>query len=69
MNAQPGTQWVYGYNTDILGALIEKVSGQPLDVFMRERILEPLGMTTRISILQHATGIGWRRSTPRRMTG
>ena len=44
MNAQPGTQWVYGYNTDILGALIEKVSGQPLDVFMRERILEPLGM-------------------------
>jgi CubicO group peptidase (beta-lactamase class C family) len=44
MDAQPGTQWVYGYNTDILGALIEKVSGQPLDVFMRERILEPLGM-------------------------
>ena len=44
MTAQPGTQWVYGYNTDILGALIEKVSGQPLDVFMRERILEPLGM-------------------------
>ena len=44
MNAQPGTQWVYGYNTDILGALIEKVSGQPLDVFMREHILDPLGM-------------------------
>ncbi len=44
MSAQPGTQWVYGYNTDILGAIIEKVSGQPLDVFMRERILQPLGM-------------------------
>lgn len=44
MTAQPGTRWVYGYNTDILGALIEKVSGQPLDVFMRERILDPLGM-------------------------
>ena len=44
MTAQPGTRWVYGYNTDILGALIEKVSGQPLDVFMREHILEPLGM-------------------------
>ena len=44
MDAQPGTRWVYGYNTDILGAIIEKVSGQPLDVFMRERILEPLGM-------------------------
>jgi CubicO group peptidase (beta-lactamase class C family) len=44
MDAQPGTQWVYGYNTDILGAIIEKVSGQPLDVFMREHVLDPLGM-------------------------
>ncbi len=44
MTSQPGTRWVYGYNTDILGALIAKVSGQPLDVFMRERILDPLGM-------------------------
>jgi CubicO group peptidase (beta-lactamase class C family) len=44
MTAQPGTSWVYGYNTDILGALIEKVSGQPLDDFMREHILDPLGM-------------------------
>jgi len=44
MDAQPGTQWVYGYNTDILGAIIEKVSGQPLDVFMRERVLDPLRM-------------------------
>ena len=43
-DAQPGTQFVYGYNTDILGALIERISGMPLDVFMRERILEPLGM-------------------------
>ena len=44
MSAQPGTRWVYGYNTDILGAVIEEVSGEPLDVFMRERILDPLGM-------------------------
>ena len=43
-DAQPGAAFVYGYNTDILGALIERVSGQPLDVFMRERIVEPLGM-------------------------
>ena len=43
-DAQPGTQFVYGYNTDILGALIERISGMPLDVFMRERILEPLEM-------------------------
>ena len=43
-DAQPGTQFVYGYNTDILGALIERISGMPLDVFMRERILGPLEM-------------------------
>ena len=43
-DAQPGERWVYGYNTDILGVLIERVSGKPLDVFMRERLLEPLGM-------------------------
>ncbi|MGE3508430.1 MAG: serine hydrolase domain-containing protein [Vicinamibacterales bacterium] len=43
--AQPGEAWVYGYNTDILGCVVEKVSNQSLDVFLRTRILEPLGMT------------------------
>jgi len=43
-DAHPGEKWVYGYNTDILGALIEVVSGKPLDVFLKERIFEPLGM-------------------------
>jgi len=43
-DAQPGEKWVYGYNTDILGALVERVSGQPLDQFLRTRIFEPLGM-------------------------
>ena len=42
--AQPGEAFVYGYNTDILGAVIEEVSGQGLDSFLRERILEPLEM-------------------------
>ena len=42
--AQPGERWVYGYSTDILGALVEKVSGQTLDVFLHARIFEPLGM-------------------------
>ena len=44
MNAQPGTEWIYGYNVDILGALIEEVSGQPLDEFLSERIFGPLEM-------------------------
>src|SRR5688572_244548 len=43
-HAQPGTQWIYGYNTDILGALVEAVAGKPLDQVLRERIFEPLGM-------------------------
>ena len=44
MAAHPGERYVYGYSTDILGAVIEVVSGQPLDVFLKERILDPLGM-------------------------
>ena len=43
-DAHPGEQWIYGYSIDILGALIEAVSGQPLDEFLRTRILDPLGM-------------------------
>lgn len=42
--AQPGEAWVYGYNTDILGCVIEKASGMPLDAYLRARITEPLGM-------------------------
>ena len=42
--AQPGEQWVYGYNTDVLGAVIEAVSGQTLEVFLQRRILDPLDM-------------------------
>ncbi|MGB0650995.1 MAG: serine hydrolase domain-containing protein [Rhodothermales bacterium] len=44
MDAHPGTEYVYGYNTDILGALIEVVSGQPLDAFLAEHVFEPLDM-------------------------
>ena len=44
MDAQPGEKFVYGYNTDILGAVIEKVSGKSLDEFITSKILTPLGM-------------------------
>lgn len=40
----PGDKWNYGHSTDVLGAIVEVVSGQTLDVFFRERILGPLGM-------------------------
>ncbi|WFE38670.1 serine hydrolase domain-containing protein [Micromonospora sp. WMMD998] len=42
---QPGTSWNYGVSTDVLGRLVEVVSGQSLDAFFTERILRPLGMT------------------------
>ena len=41
---QPGEKWVYGYNTDLLGCMVERASGMPLDRFIRERITGPLGM-------------------------
>jgi CubicO group peptidase (beta-lactamase class C family) len=41
---QPGEKFVYGYNTDILGCVVEKASGMPLDEFIRTRITGPLGM-------------------------
>ena len=44
MEAHPGERYVYGYSTDILGAVIEVASGQPLDIFLKKRILDPLGM-------------------------
>ncbi len=45
MDAQPGERFVYGLSTDILGALIEVVSGQPLDKFLQKGIFNPLEMT------------------------
>ncbi|HEX4216156.1 MAG TPA: serine hydrolase domain-containing protein [Candidatus Dormibacteraeota bacterium] len=42
---EPGTHWFYSRATDVVGRLVEVVSGQPLDTFFAERILEPLGMT------------------------
>lgn len=42
--AQPGEAWVYGYSTDVLGCIVERVSGIDLAEFIRSRITEPLGM-------------------------
>ena len=42
--AQPGEAFVYGYNTDILGCVVEKASGVSLDEFIRTRITGPLNM-------------------------
>ncbi len=48
---QPGAQWEYSRSTDVLGRLVEVISGQTLGAFLSERILTPLGMTdTRFSV-------------------
>ena len=42
---QPGTRWDYGHSTDVLGRVIEVISGQSLHQFEKQRLLDPLGMT------------------------
>lgn len=44
LNFQPGTQWEYGSATDVVAALVEEISGEKLDRFLRTRIFDPLGM-------------------------
>jgi D-alanyl-D-alanine carboxypeptidase len=54
LNFDPGTRWQYS-NTNyvIAGQIFEKVSGQPLVAFLREKIFQPLGMTTPGEITDH----------------
>jgi CubicO group peptidase (beta-lactamase class C family) len=42
--AQPGESYVYGYNTDILGCVVERASGMPLDKYIAAKITTPLGL-------------------------
>ena len=42
---QPGEQWSYGSSVDVQAYLVERISGKPFDQYVRETILEPLGMT------------------------
>jgi len=71
--AQPGETWVYGYASDLLGCVVERASGQPLDVFIRTRITEPLrmrdtwffvppGQRDRLTAVYAAEGGGIRRA-------
>ncbi len=44
LHCHPGSEWNYGISTDIVGYLCEVLSGQPLDEYLKEHILDPLGM-------------------------
>ena len=42
---QPGERWMYSLSTDVCGALVERISGQRFDHYLKETIFDPLGMT------------------------
>jgi CubicO group peptidase (beta-lactamase class C family) len=52
--SQPGTAWNYSLSTDVLGRVVEVVSKQAFDVFLRERIFTPLGMTETSFVIPEA---------------
>ena len=52
LSRQPGTLWRYGHSTDVLGRIIEIVSGKSLYQFLRQRLFSPLGMTSTKFVLQ-----------------
>nr|WP_312015138.1 serine hydrolase domain-containing protein [Bradyrhizobium lablabi] len=51
LSRQPGTLWRYGHSTDVLGRVIEIVSGKTLYAFEKERVLDPLHMTSTKFVL------------------
>jgi CubicO group peptidase (beta-lactamase class C family) len=65
LSSQPGTLWRYGHSTDVLGRVIEVVSGKSLFEFERERIFEPLGMTnTSYSVATDADRVRMAKPMP-----
>ena len=52
---QPGSEWNYGVSTDVLGRLVEVLSGQPLDEFFEQRIFAPPGCAPRPSACVRTT--------------
>jgi CubicO group peptidase (beta-lactamase class C family) len=52
---QPGTLWRYGHSTDVIGRIIEIVSGQTLYQFEKQHIFDPLGMTSTKYVLETAS--------------
>ena len=61
---QPGTRWEYSRSTDVLGRLLEVVSGMPLDELMRKKLFEPLGMNDTGFVVAKNN---WHRIAERRM--
>jgi CubicO group peptidase (beta-lactamase class C family) len=64
LSRQPGTLWRYGHSTDVLGRVIEIVSGQTLYDFMERRIFNPLGMTSTKFVLTSAERVRMAQPLP-----
>jgi CubicO group peptidase (beta-lactamase class C family) len=62
---QPGTTWEYGLSTDMLGFVIEAVSGQRLGAFLSERLWQPLGMADTGFELTEQTRARYARALPK----
>lgn len=73
MAEQPGEKFVYGYSTDVLGVLVEKLSNKTLEAFLTERLIQPLRMkdttfflseekTARLAAVYSADPAGIRRA-------
>jgi CubicO group peptidase (beta-lactamase class C family) len=55
---QPGERWLYNTGADVLGVLVARASGQPLEGFLRERVFEPLGMADTGFATPHVDRLG-----------
>lgn len=66
--ADPGTKWIYGRSVDVQGAIIEVVTGKTLDVVLKERIFNPLGMKDTDFYLSSSQAAG-RVAQPARGAG
>jgi CubicO group peptidase (beta-lactamase class C family) len=61
----PGTAWEYGFSTDILGHIVEAVSGQTLGSFLKSRLWDPLGMADTAFALPPAAEDRYARALPK----
>ncbi|MFR7718269.1 MAG: serine hydrolase [Lachnospiraceae bacterium] len=75
---EPGTHWLYGFGSEIIGAVVEEITGKPLRVSFSERLIEPLGLKDTGTCLtpkirkhlvtmyrkEHGTRMRWERAMP-----
>ena len=64
LQRQPGERWLYNVGSDVLGVLVARAADQPFDALLRERVLDPLGMTsTGFSTVELGPGAADRLGT------